>query len=94
MSHSIVAPCPTCHAVMNLTWERCPNCSTPSPGPVGPGRVITWQGADLTLRQGIVDFLHTDTDGRRWAFVTFPGGWSAVNIKYVVSIEPSKARNT
>ena len=62
-------------------------------GQISIGSTVTWQGADLTLRRGIVDFLHTDTDGTKWVFVTFPGGWSAVNIKHVVSIEPSKARN-
>jgi hypothetical protein len=47
------------------------------------GSTINWQAADLTVRRGTIDFLHTDSDGRRWAFVTFPGGgWSAVNLKY------------
>jgi hypothetical protein len=68
---------------MNLTWKVCPKCATPSPGPIKPGMTITWEGADLTLRRGTVDFLHTDTDGLRWAFVRLPGGgWSAVNLKY------------
>jgi hypothetical protein len=50
---------------------------------IGPGSAISWQGADLTLRKGIVEFLHTDTAGQLWAFVTLPNvGWAAVNLKY------------
>jgi hypothetical protein len=54
-----------------------------------PGSVITWKGADLTVRQGIVDFLHPDADGLVWVFVTMPdGGWAAVNSKYVEKVDP------
>jgi hypothetical protein len=50
---------------------------------IAPGRVIAWEGPDLARRCAIVDFLHTDSDGTRWAFVTLPdGAWAAVNLKY------------
>lgn len=57
--------------------------------PVSPSESITWEGADLMMREGTVDFLHTDVDGTVWAFVTMPsGGWVAVNTKYVERIDP------
>lgn len=56
---------------------------TPASGVIAPSSLITWQGSDLTLRHGVVDFLHTDPDGTTWAFCTVPGGsWSAVNVKF------------
>ena len=51
-----------------------------------PGTQITWEGADLTLRHGIVDFLHTEADGSQWAFCTTADGWAAVNTKFITVI--------
>jgi hypothetical protein len=56
---------------------------------IHPGSFITWEGSDLTVRHGIVDFLHTETVGLVWAFVTLAdGGWAAVNAKYAKRIDP------
>jgi len=50
------------------------------------GSIITWKAADLTVRRGLVDFLHTDADGTVWAFCTGPDGiWAAVNTKYLTA---------
>jgi hypothetical protein len=49
---------------------------------VHSGVTIEWEGADMTVRQGVVDFLHTDTNGLTWAFVTLGKGWAAVNLKF------------
>lgn len=49
---------------------------------ISPGATIQWEGADLITRQGIVDLIHTDPDGGRWAFVTVGEGWCAVNLKF------------
>lgn len=47
-----------------------------------PGDTITWQRAG-TVQHGLVDFLHEDTDGTRWAFVTLADHtWTAVNLKF------------
>lgn len=53
-----------------------------------PGDRVTWQGADRPHRTGVVEFLHTDTDGTVWAFCACPDGrWAAVNTKYLTPIE-------
>ena len=44
---------------------------------------VTWEGADLTLRHGVVEFLHTDADGSQWAFCTTADGWAAVNVIFL-----------
>ena len=55
---------------------------------VEAGQEITWQGADLTIRCGTIDFLHTDDDRKRWAFVTcHDGNWAAVNIQYASIVD-------
>jgi hypothetical protein len=47
------------------------------------GSSITWQGADGKQRgPAIVDFIHADADGTKWAFVTLPEGWATENLKY------------
>jgi hypothetical protein len=59
-----------------------------SVGPLSPDDLITWEAADLTVHQGIVDFVHTGTDGLLWAFVTMvDGGWAFVNTKYAKRID-------
>ena len=55
-----------------------------------PGDRIERERADLTVQHGVVDSLHTDADGRVWAFCTLPDGrWTALNVKYIRKIEPS-----
>ncbi|HKC93298.1 MAG TPA: hypothetical protein VKB81_04670 [Nitrospira sp.] len=53
-------------------------------GSLEPGDRITWQGADGKPRgPAIVEFIHTDIEGRVWAFYSLPdGGSGAVNTKY------------
>ncbi len=47
------------------------------------GSQITWQRAGQ-MQRGLVDFIHVDGTGTRWAFVTLPGGsWAATNGKFV-----------
>ncbi len=53
-----------------------------------PGARITWQVGDGTPRgPATVDFVHTDPDDTRWAFVTSSTGWVAVNTKFITHIE-------
>lgn len=53
-----------------------------------PGARINWQLDGGTLRgPATVDFLHTDPDDTRWAFVTTESGWVAVNTKFISHIE-------
>jgi hypothetical protein len=47
-----------------------------------PGDRITWTRGDLTVRHGIVDFVHVDLDGIAWAFVTLGERWAVVNMKF------------
>ena len=45
-----------------------------------PGDTITWQ-REGTVQHGLVDFIHNETDGTRWAFVTLADNtWAAVNL--------------
>lgn len=56
---------------------------------ITPGCLITWQGADLTVRQGVVDFVHTEPNGTVWAFYVLPDGtWGAVNMSSLTKSEP------
>jgi len=49
------------------------------------GQTIAWEGADLVIRSGIVDFLYADAD-TIWAFVTLnEGSWAAVNTRYLLT---------
>ena len=64
-------------------------CETKCEGPltlqgvlVRPGCLITWDHGGLA----VVDFTHAEEDGSMWIFVSWPGGWSAVNSKYVTKI--------
>jgi hypothetical protein len=58
--------------------------------PLHLGTRITWQGADLTHRHGIVEFLHRDTDGTEWAFCLLPDGrGTALNVKQIQNVEGS-----
>ena len=51
---------------------------------VHPGDQITWTRADGTTQTGVVDDLHMDDAGTRWAFCTTTGAeWTAVNVKFV-----------
>jgi hypothetical protein len=46
------------------------------------GDLIEWHRAG-TVQHGTVDFLHDDTDGMRWVFVTLADqSWAAVNLKF------------
>ena len=54
---------------------------------IQPGHQIIWQGADGKLRgPATVDFVHTDSDGSRWAFCTRSDSWAAVNTKWVTRV--------
>ena len=53
-----------------------------------PGARVTWQVDDGTPRgPATVDFLHTDPDGRCWAFCLIVETWAAVNTKFITHIE-------
>lgn len=51
-------------------------------GHIQPGNRITWTRGDGTTLSGLVDDIHVDESGTRWAFVTIGEGWSAVNTKF------------
>ena len=51
--------------------------------PIRPGQWITWTRGDGTTQTGLVDVLHVDEAGTRWAFVTLRESWAAVNMKFV-----------
>lgn len=59
---------------------------------IQPGVIIAWQRGDGSALTAPVDSLHTDSDGVRWAFVTFSNGtWGAVNLKFAKLHEPEAA---
>ena len=61
----------------------------PDGSTIQAGDRITWTRGDLTVQQGVVDFLHTDP-GEMWAFCTLPDGrWTAVNVKNIRKVEAS-----
>ena len=96
MSTTAVGRCPQCEAVVNVNWPSCLVChALLSPMPVSqchafvPGARITWETANGTQRNGVIDFLHV-YPGEVWAFCTRPdGGWCAVNAKHCTKSEPS-----
>ena len=49
---------------------------------IAVGDRIEWTRADLTVQTGVVDFMHVDDTGARWAFVTLGESWAAVNMKF------------
>lgn len=51
--------------------------------PIQAGDVISWQRADGSVHSGVVDFVHVDEAGARWAFVTLGEGWAAIHTKFV-----------
>jgi len=56
---------------------------------IQPGDHITWERSD-GKHQGVVDFLHVDSDGARWAFVTIGESWAAVNCKYAARVDTTE----
>ena len=63
---------------------------TPAPGtpapPLHPGSFVTWHRGDGSTQEGFVDFLHTDQNGKEWAFVSFGKSWAAVNVKFLTKV--------
>lgn len=57
------------------------------PGPIQPNDHITWTRGDGTIHSGVVDFVHVDETGTRWAFVTLGEGWAAINLKTVTLVK-------
>ncbi len=51
--------------------------------PVHSGSVIEWTRGDGSAHQGVVDLIHVDETGTRWAFVTLGENWAAVNLTFV-----------
>ena len=51
------------------------------------GGQITWQGSDGKAHEGVIEFVHTDHDGNRWAFCSVADRWVAVNTKFVTMVE-------
>lgn len=48
-----------------------------------PGTTIAWLRGDGSTQTALVDCLHADDSGTRWAFVTTQGSWAAVNLKFL-----------
>ena len=88
-----VGQCPHCAAVINRHWTACLVChatisptaeptvkSVAAPLPaIQPGSLVTWTRGDGTRPEGFVDFLHTDPDGKEWAFVSYGKTWAAID---------------
>ena len=68
-----------------LLLERAPGMVRPLDvsALIQPSCVIKWQRVDGSTHSGVVDFIHTDGDGTRWAFVTIGETWAVVNMKFV-----------
>jgi hypothetical protein len=58
-----------------------------APFSIRPGDLIQWQRAGGE-QIGMVDFLHLDTDGIVWAFVSIGEAWAAVNLKFAKKVHP------
>lgn len=50
------------------------------------GSFVTWRRGDGSTQEGFVDFLHTDQNGKEWAFVSFGKTWAAVNVKFLTKV--------
>ena len=51
---------------------------------IQPGTTIAWLRADGTRQIGLVDFVHVDEIGTRWAFVTLPdASWAAISCTFL-----------
>jgi hypothetical protein len=50
----------------------------PKPSSVNPGDFVTWVSGGQK-REAFVDWIHTDQDGKQWAFVSFGKAWAAVD---------------
>ena len=97
MSTTAVGHCSQCDAVVNVRWPSCLVCHAALPATsreagslassAQPGDRITWQRADGKATDGVIDFLHADHDGSRWAFCSVADRWVAVNTKFVTMVE-------
>ena len=106
MSTTAVGHCPNCAAVINRNWAACLVChasisptaetgctSLAAPVPtIQPGDRITWGAAGKPRGPAVVDFLHVDSDGTVWAFVTLLDSWAAVNTKHVTKTDEGPAK--
>ena len=65
-----------------------PRAEPPNPAPTfRPGDLVAWRSGDGSQMEGFVDWIHTDSDGQVWAFVSLPGkSWSAVNVKFLKEV--------
>ena len=79
---------------INLSDERAKRLLDRAPGKVRmitptieAGAQITWTRVDMTVQAGIVDLIHVDDRGIRWAFVTIGQHWAVVNLKFVKGFE-------
>jgi len=54
---------------------------------IAVGSLISWTRVDGSVQTGVVDLIHVDDTGTRWAFVTIGEGWAAVNMKFVRRVE-------
>lgn len=64
--------------------ERVPSIERPQAAPLPtlhPGALVTWMRGDGSKQEGFVDFLHLDTSGKEWAFVSCGKTWAAVDSK-------------
>lgn len=61
---------------------------------IKPGDRVMWQGVDGKGRgPAMVDFVHTNHDGSRWAFCTLSDSWAAVNANFVTMAEKGDQRD-
>lgn len=78
---------------VDLPDERARRLLTKAPGRVRvvppsiqPGDSIRWTRSDGSVHHAKVDFVHGDSDGARWAFVTIGTGWAAVSCRFVSKV--------
>ena len=51
------------------------------------GALVSWSRGDGSKQEGFVDFLHTDQDGKEWAFVSFGKTCAAVDRRLLTVVK-------
>lgn len=53
-----------------------------------PGSLVTWTRGDGTRQIAFIDCLHTDPDGKQWAFVSWGKNWAAIDATLLTVVRP------
>lgn len=46
---------------------------------IQPGSLVSWRRGDGRKQEGFVDFVHTDSHGKEWVFLSYGTTWAAVD---------------